>query len=181
MKTNQHPINSFTGTRQKLVIRKEEGNRTKTYQNWRGEQDKNLLSEWKRGTRQKLVIRIEEENKTKTCYQNWRGEQDKNLLSEWKRWTRQKLIRMEDKFAVTLTEDQFTPCNLEGQLHVPEKRGPGYPLCGPHRRSHEGAEKMSTPAEIHLLMTSISWPSVYSYDHTNWQFTNNTSIRQTLV
>jgi len=58
------------GTGQKL-IRIEEGNKTKTcYQNGRGEQDKNLLSELKRGTRQKLVIRIEEGNKTKTCYQN---------------------------------------------------------------------------------------------------------------
>jgi len=58
---------------------------------------------------------------------------------------------MEEKFAVTLTEDQFTPRNLEGQLHVPEKRGPGYPLCGPHGRSkHEGAVKMSTPAENHF-------------------------------
>jgi len=27
---------------------------------------------------------------------------------------------MEVKFAITLTKDQFTPRNLEGQLHAPE-------------------------------------------------------------
>lgn len=46
---------------------------------------------------------------------------------------------------------------MEGQLHAPEERGSGYPLCGPHGRSkHEGAEKMSTLAENHF--TDDSYP-----------------------
>jgi len=58
---------------------------------------------------------------------------------------------MEEKFAVTLTEDQFTPRNLEGRLHAPEKRGTGHPLCGPHGQSkHEGARENVEPSRESL-------------------------------
>lgn len=95
--------------------------------------------------------------------------------------TRQRLvIRMEEKFAIILTENQFTPCNFEGQLTPRKRRSWVSTVWSSGTVQTWRRTENVDPSRESLYWRQLYCPSVYGYEHTNWQFTSNVSIRQTL-
>ena len=63
---------------------------------------------------------------------------------------------MEEKFATPSTEDQFTPRNLGGQLHAPEKEVLGIHCVVPTDGPNMTANRKCRPQQrITLLTTAI--------------------------
>jgi hypothetical protein len=74
---------------------------------------------------------------------------------------------MEEKFVITLTEEQFTPRNLEGQLHAPKKEVLGIHCVVPTDGPNMTAYRKCRPQQRITLLTQLSYPSLYGYEHTN--------------